>query len=155
MENSDLAGDALEASLMAPLLSSSITFRIAVWRQQCRKVFTLQTLPACDDAFDDGFGKVAGFSLNAGVAAPANQRRKLERLCRHISRPAIAEHRLSLTPTGNVCYQLKAPYRDGTTHVIFEPLDFVARRAARVPNRDSTSRVSTVSLRRTANTTHG
>ncbi len=25
------------------------------------------------------------------------------------------------------------PYRDGTTHVIFEPLDFIARLAALVP----------------------
>ena len=29
--------------------------------------------------------------------------------------------------------QLKTPYRDGTTHVIFEPLDFIARLAALVP----------------------
>ena len=29
------------------LLSSSITYRIAVGPQQGRKVFTLQTLPAC------------------------------------------------------------------------------------------------------------
>ena len=41
--------------------------------------------------------------------------------------------RLSLTPNGNVRYQLKTPYRDGTTHVIFEPLDFIARLAALVP----------------------
>jgi hypothetical protein len=54
-------------------------------------------------------------------------------LCRDISRPAIAEKRLSLTPNGNVRYQLKTPYRDGTTHVIFEPLDFMARLAALVP----------------------
>ena len=33
----------------------------------------------------------------------------------------------------NVRYQLKTPYHDGTTHVIFEPLDFVARLAALVP----------------------
>jgi hypothetical protein len=46
---------------------------------------------------------------------------------------AVSEKRLSLTPNGNVRYQLKTPYRDGTTHVIFEPLDFIARRAALVP----------------------
>ena len=40
---------------------------------------------------------------------------------RTITRPAIAEPRLSLTSSGNVHYQLKTPYRDGTTHVIFEP----------------------------------
>jgi hypothetical protein len=32
-----------------------------------------------------------------------------------------------------VRYQLKTPYRDGTTHVIFEPLDFMSRLAALVP----------------------
>jgi hypothetical protein len=43
----------------------------------------------------------------------------LERLCRCISRPVVAEKRLSLTPGGNVRYQLKTLYRDDT-HVIFE-----------------------------------
>ena len=132
-ENSYLAGDELEAGPMEQLLGSSITYRIAVGPQQGRKVFTLQTLPACEEPFDDGVGKGAGFSLHAGVAARADQRQKLERRCRYISRPAIAEKRLSLTPNGNVRYQLKTPYRDGTTHVIFEPLDFIARLAALVP----------------------
>ena len=40
---------------------------------------------------------------------------------------------MSLTPNGNIRYQLKTPYRDGTTPVIFEPLDFIARLAALVP----------------------
>jgi hypothetical protein len=71
--------------------------------------------------------------VHAGVAARADQRQKLERLCRYISRPAVSEKRLSLTSNGNVRYQLKTPYRDGTTHVIFEPLDFIARLAALVP----------------------
>jgi hypothetical protein len=133
-ESSYLAGDALEAGPMEQLLGSSITYRIAVGPQRGRKVFTLQTLPAFDEPFDDGVGKVAGFSLHAGVAARAGQRQKLERLCRHISRPAISEKRLSLTPNGNVRYRLKTPYRNGTTHVISEPLDFIARLAALVPN---------------------
>jgi len=76
---------------------------------------------------------VAGFSLHAGVAVKAHERRKLERLCRYVSRPAVSEKRLSLTPKGNVRYQIKTPYQDGTTHVIFEPLDFIARLAALVP----------------------
>jgi len=32
-----------------------------------------------------------------------------------------------------VRYELKTQYRDGTTHVIFEPKDFIARLAALVP----------------------
>ena len=44
---------------MDQLLGSSITYRIAVGPQQGRKVFTLQTLPACDEPFDDAVGKAA------------------------------------------------------------------------------------------------
>jgi len=34
---------------------------------------------------------------------------------------------------GTICYELKTPYKNGTTHVVFEPLDFIARLAALVP----------------------
>jgi hypothetical protein len=40
---------------------------------------------------------------------------------------------LAITTYGKIRYQLKTPYRDGTTHVIFEPLDFIARLTALVP----------------------
>ncbi len=39
--------------------------------------------------------------------------------------PAVAEKRLSLTRNGMVRYELKTPYRDGATPVIFESLDFI------------------------------
>ena len=61
--------------------------------------------------------KEAGFSLHAGVSTEAHQREKLERLCRYVFRPAVSEKRLAITSNGNVRYQLKTPYRDGTTHV--------------------------------------
>ena len=67
------------------------------------------------------------------MAARADQRNKLERLCRTISRPALSQARLSLTPGGHLRYELNTPYRDGTTHVLFEPLDFIATLAALVP----------------------
>lgn len=34
---------------------------------------------------------------------------------------------------GCVRYQLNTPYRDGTTHIIFEPLDFMAKLVTLVP----------------------
>ena len=52
---------------------------------------------------------------------------------RYITRPAVSTERLSLTAQGNIRYRLKTPYRDGTTDVVFEPLDFIARLAALVP----------------------
>jgi len=95
-----------------------------------RKVFTLQSLPPGDEGFSAAPGKVGGFSVHAGVAARADERGKLERLCRTISRPVLSQERLSLTPGGLVRYPLKTPYCDGTPHVLFEPLDFIARLAA-------------------------
>jgi len=46
--------------------------------------------------------EAAGFSLHAGVVAEAYRRDKLERLCRYITRPAVAEPRLSLTAGGRI-----------------------------------------------------
>jgi len=66
------------------------------------------------------------------VATRAHERDQLERLCRYIARPAVSTKRLSLTRHGKVRYELKTPYSDGTTHVIFEPLEFI--RHILVPN---------------------
>ncbi len=45
----------------------------------------------------------------------------------------MAVPRLSLSYPDKVVYTLKTPYRDGTTQVAFEPVDFIARLAALVP----------------------
>ena len=71
-------------------------------------------------------------SPHAGVVAGAEERQKLERLPRNISRLGVAEKRLLPVPNGNVRYHLNSPYGDGMTHVIFEPLDFIARLAVLV-----------------------
>jgi hypothetical protein len=86
-----------------------------------------------DEIPNNVLGKVDGFSLHAGVAAKVYERSKLERLCRYISRPAVSEQRLSLTELGKIRYELKTPYRNGTTHIIFDPLDFISKLAALVP----------------------
>lgn len=126
---------------MDALRMSSITYRIATGAQAGRKVATLQTIPADADPLQGGAGKVGGpstllrtgFSLHAGVAAEAHESHKLERLCRYIARPAISEKRLSISPQGRVRYQLKTPWRNGTTHVEWDPVDFIAKLAALVP----------------------
>jgi hypothetical protein len=71
--------------------------------------------------------------LHAGISAKGSEREKLEHLARYVSRPPLSSERLALTEGGQVRLTLKTPYRDGTTHVIFEPEDFIARLAALVP----------------------
>jgi len=66
--------------------AGAATYRIAVGPQAGRKVFTLQTWPACKpDDYTDTASKISGFSLHAGVAVRADERKKLERLCRYIA----------------------------------------------------------------------
>ncbi|MEQ8313003.1 MAG: transposase, partial [Gammaproteobacteria bacterium] len=134
-DNSYLTLDGLAEDPLREIHTHSVTYRVALGPQKGRKVFTLQTIPPRPEysSHNARVAKLNGFSLHAGVAARAHQRKKIERLCRYIARPAVSEQRLSLTPTGKVRYELKTPFRNGTTHVIFEPLDFIARLAALVP----------------------
>ena len=119
---------------MSQIQGHSIIYRIAVGAQQGQKVFSLQTLPPCDNESNESqIGQIAWFSLHAGIMARRDQHKKLERLCRYICRPAVSEKRLAMTSGGCFRYQLKTPYRDGITHVFFQPLDFIARLAALVP----------------------
>src|SRR5262245_42889677 len=52
---------------------------------------------------------------------------------RYITRPAIANERLKRNRAGQVVLQLKSPYKDGTTHIVMKPLEFMERLAALVP----------------------
>lgn len=133
-ENTYFADGVLGDNEMNTHQGHSIQYRIAVGQNRGKKVFALSTLPSLpEDKQGEALGKVSGFSLHAGVAAKAYERSKLERLCRYISRPAVSEQRLSLTESGNIRYELKTPYRNGTTHIVFEPLDFISKLAALVP----------------------
>jgi len=135
LENAWLAADT-EAGPLDDLLGHSITYRIAVGPRAGQKLFTLQTVaPRLQglEAEPNGAARAGGFSLHAGVDIAPNERKKLERLCRYVSRPPVASERLALTASGQVRYTLKTPYRDGTTHIVLEPLDLMARLAALVP----------------------
>jgi hypothetical protein len=109
-ENSYLADDVLNDSNMTEHQSYSIGYRISIGPQKGKKVFSLQTLPpTVDEISKEYLGKVAAFSLHAGVSVNACQRDKLERLCRYIARPPVSASRLSLTESGNIRYKLKTP----------------------------------------------
>jgi hypothetical protein len=133
--NAWLAGDG-EGGPLDDLLGHSITYRIAIGPRAGQKLFTLPTVPARSPQWLDdpnSAARAGGFSLHAGIDIAPGQRARLERLCRYVSRPPVATERMALTSCGQVRYQLKTPYRDGTTHLVIEPLDFMARLAALVP----------------------
>ena len=133
-ERAWLSGDPDQRGSLDDLIGHSITYRIAVGPRAGQKVFTLQSVPAQPEREGrHGAAEAGGFSLHAGLDIQPGERAKLERLCRYVSRQPVATERLALTPSWLVRYALKTAYRDGTTHVVLEPLDLMARLAALVP----------------------
>jgi hypothetical protein len=76
---------------------------------------------------------VSGVNLHADVLIPARDRIRLERLLRYGLPPAVAIDRLSGVPDGRLLYRLKRRWKDCTTHVIYELLEFMEKIAALVP----------------------
>jgi hypothetical protein len=91
-----------EDTALDSLLGHSITYRIALGPRAGQKAFTLQSVPGMPlpEPAKPFLAKADGFSLHAGVAAGADDRKKVERLCRYITRPPVATGRLSLTTQG-------------------------------------------------------
>ncbi len=125
--------DDYDESGMKHLQGSAVTYRIATGSLQGQKTLTLKTLPPIEEQGYSQAAKANGFSLHAGVVCQATQRKKLERLCRYTARGALSEARLSRDNKAQVIYKLKTPYHNGTTHVVFSPLEFIARLAALIP----------------------
>jgi hypothetical protein len=74
-----------------------------------------------------------GFDLHAGVVVPGHDRARLERVCRYALRPPVAHDRIHLTGDGQVVVELRHRWADGTTHVVFDPVELLERLAALTP----------------------
>jgi hypothetical protein len=57
--------------------------------------------------------------LIAAVACQHYQPERLERLCRYVTRRRVCLERLTIRDDAKILYNLKNPYRNGTTHVLF------------------------------------
>lgn len=124
--------------MLATLMAASVGSRIAsgddqgqTWRRLGDRVepsdgdASERTPPRCV--------REGGMSLHADVAVPARDRKRLERLCRYVARPAIALDRLEALPDGRLTYRLKTRWRDGTTHVLMKRHELLERLAPLIP----------------------
>ena len=121
--------------VLPELQAASIKNRVALGERQGQRIRRVGSLGTYEAPELTGKlqAQVGGFSLHAGVYCAPNERKKLEQLCRYIARPAVAEERLSLLANDNILLKLKKPYSDGTSHLIFSPLEFIEKLAALVP----------------------
>jgi hypothetical protein len=62
---------------------------------------------------------------NANSPARADDRLALEQRCRCITHPALAKERVQTDAAGQVVLKLKTACRDGTTHLVMSPLEFM------------------------------
>jgi len=125
-----------EQPLLAALYAASVAGRVATGPRAGRGVLRRGDRIDVDDLplfQGERCASVAGVSLHANVAVPARDRRRLERLCRYAARPPLATERLSRMDDGRLLYRLKRRWRDGTTHMVFEPLELLEKLAALVP----------------------
>jgi hypothetical protein len=122
--------------LLAELYGASVAGRIASGPRAGRRVLRVgdridpEDLPTLEG---ERCASARGVSLHANVAVPARDRERLERLCRYVARPPVATERLSRLEGGRLVYRLKHRWRDGTTHVVFEPEELIERLVALVP----------------------
>ena len=112
------------------LLGAAVHCRTATGPNAGRKALTPRTVSSGTPPDHPCIAQLSGFSLHAGTCCRARDPDSLERLCRYITRPAVSNERLSANDRGQVVYRLKYPFRDGTTHVVLDPIDFIARLAA-------------------------
>ena len=92
-----------DEDVFSKLQASSITYRFATGKSKGKKAIVLKALDDGDHNSPSGLvAEHSGFSLHAGIATKALERDKLERICRYIARPAVAEEKLSLDDRGDV-----------------------------------------------------
>ena len=106
----DAQADSDEARALRPLQAAACTYRIAFGPRAGQKVFTLQGAMPRDAARDQELcADQQGFSLHAAVRCDADERQRLEQLCRYITRPALAMNGYRSTSPGRSCSDSRPP----------------------------------------------
>ena len=126
---------AAEAPVLAGLAAASVQGIAALGRDRGARTRRLGEPAETIDAASPGrcHARSNGFDLHAGLVVPAGQRERLEGLCRYALRPPVAGDRLRVTGDGRVRLRLRRRWADGTTHLEWEPVDFLGRLAVLVP----------------------
>jgi hypothetical protein len=126
-----------EAPVLAGIAAASVQGRVALGPRAGAEVrrcgASPELLPLSPSALGPCHTHRNGFDLHAGVVVPANDRARLERTCRYALRPPVAHDRIRLTNNGHVLLELRHRWSDGTTHVLFDPIELLERLAALTP----------------------
>jgi hypothetical protein len=135
----DLAADRWheEAPVLAGIAAASVQGRRALGARAGaavrRQGASAEVLALAPSGFGPCHARWNGFDLQAAVVVPPRDRARLERLCRYALRPPVAQERIHLTPDGQVVLDLRHRWADGTTRLVFDPIELLERLAALTP----------------------
>jgi hypothetical protein len=124
-----------ETSLaLAGIVGASVQGRVALGPRAGARVRRLGDLrTSAVDTRGLRQAHVEGFDLHANVWVGTRDRARREQLCRYLLRPPLADDRLRLLGDGRVRVWLKRAWSDATTHLLFEPVEFLEKLAALTP----------------------
>ena len=117
------------------LQESSVAYKIALGPNSGQKVRKVGSLGlVSDEPFKAGdLGAVlGGYSIHAATYVHKNNRAELERLCRYILRPPVAEERCEIKGD-KILYHFKSPWKDGTRAIELTGLEFIEKLIAIIP----------------------
>ena len=98
--------------------------RLVVQREQATQAGVAEDQPVAE---------VRGINVHAKQVVDGRDRKQLERLCRYVTRPPLAQERLHKRSDGRLELELKHVWRDGTRAILLEPHDLIARLVAAIP----------------------
>ncbi len=133
---SEQEGFFTDGAVIDELQAASIQSRLATGPsrgQRVRKLGQQIHLPFTGQLKGPRCFAVEGFSLHANTFCQSVESHKLKRLIEYVARPPFANERITLAPSGDVLLKLKKQFTDGTTHIVFSPLELIEKLAALVP----------------------
>jgi hypothetical protein len=127
-----------DAPVLAGLAAASVQGTVALGRRRGHRVrrFGVPAPGEDEERMPDPsvcHARVNHYDLHAGLVVGAGRRDRLEQVCRYVLRPPVGGERLEMLDDGEVRLHLRRPWRDGTTALVFSPLELLERLAVLVP----------------------
>lgn len=126
----------IELDLITQVQGASVLYKIAQGENAGQKIRKIGSLGGRnDEAFSAGHlsAILGGFSLHATVCIEKENRDRLQKLCKYLLRPPIAEDRLKKLNNGEILFEMKTTWGDGTRAILFKPLELIEKLMAIIP----------------------
>ncbi|MCP5024824.1 MAG: transposase [Actinomycetia bacterium] len=124
-----------DTDTMVVLQQASAAHRAALGLRAGKKTRRMQMLGGREYSLPPRCAVYEGYNLHANVVVGAHDREALRRLCRYIARPPLAKSRLEERQDGALVLRMKRAWSDGTTSIVFEPVELVGKLVALIPPR--------------------